>query len=108
MVDLHIDPALLAPLTQRVQKEYDSGQFDHLMHQGPKELNAESGWSWWRLFEYDGITGTAVPKLKRHEFEELFQVLDFLNIQDMYHCDIAFLQPGTFIAPHRDKNKNGH
>lgn len=108
VVDLHIDPALLAPLTQRVQKEYDSGQFDCLMHQGPKELNAESGWSWWRLFEYDSIARAAVPKLHRHEFEELFQVLDFLNIQDMYLCDIAFLQPGAFIAPHRDKNKNGH
>ncbi len=108
VVDLNIDTALLALLTQRVQKEYDSGQFDHLIQQGPKDLNDQSGWSWWRLFEHDSGTGTTVPKLHRHEFAELFQVLDVLNIQDMYHCDIAFLQPGAFIPPHRDKNKKGH
>ena len=43
-----------------------------------------------------------------HLFKELFEVLDTLNIQDMYLCDIAFLKPGAYIAPHRDRDKNGH
>lgn len=107
VVELNIDPEMLTSLINRVQLEYNTGQFDHLSQDGPPE-SGEVGWHWWRLFDYNPVTKTAEPKLHRDEFKELFEVLDTLNIQDMYLCDIAFLKPGAYIAPHRDWDKNGH
>jgi len=112
MQQLLIDSAELKPLASKSMQLWQQGDFDHVIlkqfdqdqyNQRDHTAWVAEQWQICKLLVWNHAAGCAVPTVPTELFPEFFSWIT--KFSHVHHAQINFLQPGSYIAPHRDFGK---